>query len=271
MTTIAVGNQAGSAGKTTLVVNVGACLAQLGYRVRVIDLDAQGNASHWLGHPEPLPDENGNVAPAGLGTYEVLFDGAAIVNAERPVQDLDTLTIVPSHPTRMEGADVELSKVLGGEQRLRMALQAIGDGDDVVTLLDCPGSLGTLTVSALVAADVAVTVFAPAEKEAGGVGKFEATIETVAKAYNPQLRLVAVVPSIVPSAGSYYRDVLDQVRGAWGGIVTPAVRRSVRVPEAYSAQMPLCLYAPDEPVAADVAAVVEHLQTAGVVGLGAAR
>lgn len=90
-------------------------------------------------------------------------------------------------------------------------------------------------------------------------------------AYNPGLRLAGVVPSLVPpeSAGRYYVDVLNQVRAGWGDLVTPTVRRSVRVPEAYSAQQPLTVYAPGEAVTADLAAVVEHLLGAGA-GAGVA-
>lgn len=259
MTVIAVGNQAGSAGKTTLVVNAAARLAQLtGCPVRVIDLDAQGNASHWLGHPEPSD------APT---ISDVLFHQAAIADATRPAAHIDGLTVVPARQAEMEGADVTLARTLGGEQRLRLALEAdTARSGDVLTLIDCPGSLSTVTVAALVAADLAVTVFSPGEKEAGGVSKFEDTVLKVAAAYNPRLRLAAVVPSIVPAGGRYYADVLDQVRQGWGELVTPNVRRSVRVPEAYSAQQPLIVYAPHEQVTADLAAVVDHLLAAGVVG-----
>lgn len=259
MTVIAVGNQGGSAGKTTLVVNAAARLVQLtGRPVQVIDLDAQANSSHWLGWPEP------DGAPT---VSDVLFHGAALAAAARPVTKVDGLTVVPARRAEMEGADVTLARILGGEQRLRLAVEADPD-PDTIRLLDCPGSLSTVTVAALVAADVAVTVFAPAEKEAAAVGAFEGTVEQVAAAYNPRLRLAAVVPSIVPPAGRYYADVLDQVRAGWGELVTPSVRRSVRVPEAYSAQLPLSLYAPTEAVTDDLAAVVDHLLAAGAVPTG---
>ncbi|OLM28277.1 Chromosome (plasmid) partitioning protein ParA / Sporulation initiation inhibitor protein Soj [Pseudonocardia sp. Ae717_Ps2] len=273
MTVIAVGNQGGSAGKTTFVVNAAARLAEfLGCSVRVVDLDAQANASHWLGHaldPRPAADQ-----PQGQPTVsDVLFTGAALADAARPVVDVEHLTVVPARRAEMEGADVTLSRILGGEQKLRMAIAA-DPAPPAITLIDCPGSLSTVTVAALVAADVAVTVFAPMEKEAGAVAAFEDTVGQVAQAYNPTLRLAAVVPSIVPGGGGrYYSDVLDQVRDGWGDLVTPPVRRSVRVPEAYSAQLPLSVYAPREEVTADLAAVVDHLLAAGVVtgGAGAAR
>lgn len=263
MTVIAVGNRAGSAGKTTLVVNLGARLAELGHTVRVMDLDAQANASHWLGHPDP----------DGPGTREVLFDGVAVGDAERPVDGFDRFTVVSAHIDRMEGVEVELSRVLAGEQRLRRALQTAGDDPSVITLLDCPGSLGTMTVSALTAADVAVTTFSPMEKESAGVAKFEATVEQITEAYNPQLRLAAVVPSIVPPGrdGKYYRQVHAQMRAGWEGLVTPPVRRSVKVPESYSQQVPLLIHAPRDGAAADIAAVVEFLQAACIVAAPVAR
>lgn len=257
MTVIAVGNQAGSAGKTTLVVNAAARLAAItGRPVRVIDLDAQGNASHHLGQHDP------DTAPT---ISDVLFHGAALAAATRPVPAVAGLGIVPARRAELEGADVTLARQVGGEQRLRLALEADAATDPTtITVLDCPGSLGTVTVAALVAADVAITVFAPGEKEASGVSAFEDTVTQVAAAYNPRLRLAAVVPSIVPSAGRYYADVLDQVRTGWGELVTPPIRRSIRVPEAYSAQLPLTVYAPHEAVTADLAAVVDHLMTTGI-------
>lgn len=258
MTVIAVGNQAGSAGKTTLVVNAAARLAMLtGRRVRVIDLDAQGNASHHLGQDRPDKD---------LPTIsDVLFDGAALADAARGVPAVDGLEIVPGRRGEMEGADLTLARTVGGEQRLRLALEADAAVDPAtITILDCPGSLSTVTVAALVAADAAITVFAPGEKEASGVSAFEGTVADVAKAYNPRLRLIAVVPSIVPARGRYYSDVLGQVRDGWGDLVTPSIRRSVRVPEAYSAQLPLAVFAPHEDVTADLEAVVDHLMAAGI-------
>lgn len=129
MTVIAVGNQGGSAGKTTLVVNAAARLAQVtGRRVRVIDLDAQANASHWLGHPEPTD---------GPTISDVLFHNAALADADRAVAAVDGLTLVPARRAEMEGADVTLARVLGGEQRLRMALaaDAATTGEQSITLL----------------------------------------------------------------------------------------------------------------------------------------
>ena len=263
MTVIAVGNRGGSAGKTTAVVNIGARLAQLGYTVQINDLDAQGNASHWLGHREP----------EGPGTREVLFDRVPLAAAARPVDGFDNFTVVPVHTEKMEGVEIELSMALAGEQRLRLALQAEDDGDDIVRLLDCPGSLGTLTVSALVAADVALTASTPGEKETEGVAKFEQTVDTIREHYNPRLHLRGVIPSIVPpeSAGHYYRDVIAAVRAGWGELVTPPIRRSVRVPESYSRQTPLCLWAPHDGATLDIEAVVSYLLGAGIIKQRAAR
>lgn len=267
-TVIAVANQAGSAGKTALVVNLAALLAKLTNRpVRVADLDSQGNASHALGQNDP--DGRPTIS-------DVLLHGAKLADALRPVADIPTLAVVPARRAEMEGIDARLAKLLGGEQRLRLALEADAAEDDTVWLLDCPGSLGLVTVSALVAAEKVVTVFAPMEKEAGGIAVFEGTVDQVRVAYNRRLRLAGVVPSIVPpgasaeegargGAGRYYRDVLRQVQDGWGDLVTPPVRRSVRVPESYSAQQPLILYAPEELVTGDIADVLDHLLKAGVI------
>jgi chromosome partitioning protein len=262
MTVLAVGNQAGSAGKTTFVVNAAATLALTGRRVRVIDLDAQANASHWLGLHEP----------DGKTVRDVLLDEASLEAAEYPVEGIDGLMVVPSKPDLLEGVDVALAKMTGGEQHLRIALEDARESDEedgVITFLDCPGSLGVLTVAALIAANAALTVFTPMEKEAGGIARFEATIRKVRRVYpsSHDLDLRAVVPSIVPPAnsGQYYHDVYDEVTDGWGDIVTPPIRRSVRVGEAYSAQQPLPVFAPDLPVTHDVAKVVDFLLSTGVL------
>lgn len=256
MSIVAIANKAGSAGKTTTAVTLAVLLAQAGRRVRVIDLDAQANASAWLGQAEPQPPT----------IHTVLFDRLPLVDAERPVPDVPGLTVVPADPDRMEGAGAELARLLGGERRLLQALNKAETVND--TIIDCPGALDHLTVAALLAADAAVTVAAPTLKEASGVSRFEATVEEVRAGYDTGLRLAAVVPCIVPpaNAGMIYTQVMDLLRADYGDLVTPSVRRSARVPEAYAQGVPLPLHAPNEAVTTDYRAVLNHLLAAGLFG-----
>jgi chromosome partitioning protein len=254
MTILAIANRAGSAGKTTSAVTLAALLAAAGTQVRLLDLDAQGNASHWLGHTHAA-------APT---IRDVLLGSDTIDDVERVVAGLPTLTVVPADPATMEGVETELGKKLGGEQAVRRALAQAGDVEH--TIIDCPGSLGVLTIAALIAADIAITVFAPTEKEAGGVSRFETTVAEVAVAYDkPSLRLGAVLPCIVPAAGALYSQVLDSLRAGYGELVTPPIRRTVRIPESYSAQQPPNVFAPSERVVQDYRDVLAHLAATGVI------
>jgi chromosome partitioning protein len=249
---IVVANQGGSAGKTASAVTLAALRAQAGYRVRVLDIDAQGNASHWFGHPDA---ESPTIR-------EVLLDGAKIDDLELPVEGLPTLTLVPAARDTMEGVETELGNTMGGELAIRRALRSASPVDD--TIIDCPGSLGLLTIAALIAADVAITVFSPTEKEGAAVIRFEQTVRKVAAAYDLDVRLAAVLPCIIPATGALYAQVTAQLRETYGELITPPVRRTVRIPESYSAQQAPPLYVPTEPVVEDYRAVLAQLEACGV-------
>lgn len=244
-TTLVIANQAGSAGKTTLAVTLGGLLAEAGMRVRVIDSDGQGNATFSLG-----VDAEGSPTVA-----DVLARRASIADCEQPTK-VDGLTVVPAN-NELDRTAIELTQLLGGEQRLRRALEAADPVE--VNLIDCPGALSVLTVGALVAADFAVTVTQPTIKELAGVPAFEETVREVREAYNPRVRLIAVVPSVVPGTGRVYEMALGLLREEYGELVTPPVRRSTKVPEAYSHQLPLHLHAPRDPVTQDFRDVLEYL------------
>ncbi len=252
MSVVTHANQAGSAGKTTTAVTIAGLLAEAGHDVLLIDSDAQANATTWLGVNQP---------EITLG--DVLLRRVPLKDAIVPTAT-PGLRLVPAND-RLDGDAVELSRVLGGEQRLRVALETIPPAD--VTIIDCPGALSILTIAALVASDAVVTVAQPTVKELAGLPKLEATVEEVRSAYNPKLRLAAVVPCIVPPAtsGALYSEALTLLRDTYGDLVTPPVRRSVRIPEAYSQQTPLNVHAPREPVTDDYRAVLKHLAGAGVM------
>ncbi|GAB7192796.1 ParA family protein [Kineococcus sp. NUM-3379] len=252
MKIVTIANAAGSAGKTTTVVTLAALLAEAGHRVLVMDADPQANATSALGLNDPK---------VTLGDVLLRRADLADAIAETAVPGLH---LVPSSG-RLDADAVDLSHVTGGEQRLRLALNQ-GPSYDVV-LIDCPGAVSILTIAALVASTAAVTVAQPTIKEIVGLPRMEATVEEVRDAYNPTLSLSAVVPCIVPaaSAGAAYGEAVDLIRSEWGDLVTPTVRRSVRVIEAYARSVPLSIHAPLEGVTEDYRSVLKHLTAAGVL------
>lgn len=252
MSTTTYANQAGSAGKTTSAVTIAAMLAEAGHDVLLIDSDAQANASTWLGIIDPQ---------VTLG--DVLLRRASLADAIVATA-IPGLRLVAASD-RLDGDAVDLARVLGGEQRLRVALESGPQAE--VTIIDCPGALSILTIAALVASDTVVTVAQPTVKELAGLPKMEATVDEVRAAYNPRLRLAAVIPCIVPPAtsGTLYSEALTLLQTTYGDLVTPPVRRSVRIPEAYSQQVPLNLHAPREAVTEDYRAVLKHLIAASVM------
>jgi chromosome partitioning protein len=252
MSTLSIANQAGSAGKSTTAVTLAALLAELGYSVRLIDLDAQSNASYHLGISQPA-----------LTSGDVLLNRATLAEAEIQTS-VPGLTLVPASP-QLDNDAVELARTLGGEQRLRLALEAANVVD--VTIIDCPGALSVLTIAALVASDFAITVTQPTIKELEGIPKMEQTIADVSGAYNPKLRLGAIVPCIVPpaTAGGLYGEAMQLLTDNYGELITPGARRSVRVPEAYSHQTPLTIHAPREPITDDYRAIAKALQDKGLL------
>lgn len=252
MSIISVANQAGSAGKTTTAITLAALLAADGRRVRVIDLDAQSNASYWLG-----------VTGASSVSADVLLGRSDLADVEVET-GIEGLTLLPS-TGRLDDDAVELARTLGGEQRLRIALEAASPVD--VTFIDCPGSLSVLTIAALVASDYALTVTQPTIKELEGIPKMEQTVRDVAAAYNPKLRLGAVVPCIVPgaNAGSVYGEALRLLTDNYQALVTPSARRSARIPEAYSQQRPLPVHAPREPVTQDYRDILADIEAKGLL------
>lgn len=253
---IAIANAAGSAGKSSTTVNLAALLARRGKAVIVADADAQATATGWLGV------DTANVVGRDIG--------ALLLRRITPVEALtdtntDGVRLVPS--TRSLDADlVQLATAPAREQRLRLALEQLHDHADVI-LIDCPGQVSMMTVSALVAATSVVTVTQPTAKEINGIPELENVITEVAEAYRPGLRLAGIVPCIVPpaTAGRLYQDALQVLDDTWPGLITPPVRRTTRVPEAHAANTPLPVHAPRDPVTADYEAVLDWLTTREVL------
>jgi chromosome partitioning protein len=227
-TVFALANQKGGVGKTTTALNVAACLAEAGASTLVVDLDPQANATSGLG-------ERAN----GTSTYDLL-DGAPLelLTNETVVPNLH---LVPSRP-ELAGAAVELARRDDGETFLPEALRPARDRYDFV-FIDCPPSLGPLTVNALAATD---RVLVPVQCEyyaLEGLAQLLHSIELVRMRLNPRLALAGMILTMVDGRTRLAADVAAEVRRHFGDLVFEAVvPRSVRLAEAPSHGLPITVY-----------------------------
>jgi chromosome partitioning protein len=225
----AFANQKGGVGKTTTAVNLAACLADAGERSLVVDLDPQANATSGLG-----------MRANGTSSYDLL-DGVPVVELAKPTA-FPNLFVVPSTPA-LAGAAVELSRRDDGERFLADSL-ADTDGFDYV-LLDCPPSLGPLTVNALAAAD---RVIVPVQAEyyaLEGLAQLLQSINLVKSRLNPKLAVAGVLITMSDARTNLAADVEREVRKHFGDLVfATVVPRSVRVAEAPSHGLPVTHYDP---------------------------
>ncbi len=244
---VVVANQKGGVGKTTTTVNMAAGLAQLGQRVLVIDLDPQGNASTALGaeHHRGVPS-----------TYEALVDGTPLPDIARPAEDLEHLWVVPA-TIDLAGAEIELVSVVARENRLTRALathpgigtaQQAGEDRFDYVLIDCPPSLGLLTLNALVAgAEVLIPI--QAEYYAlEGLGQLLETIEMVRAHLNPRLRVSSILITMYDARTRLAAGVAEEVREHFADqVLRTTIPRSVRVSEAPSYGQTVMTYDPASP------------------------
>jgi len=226
-------NQKGGVGKTTTSINLAAYLAIFGQHVLVVDLDPQANATSCLGVDK--------LQVAG-GTYEALLGSAAsqyILLNERL-----KLSLLPSSPS-LAGAEVELVDELARETRLKKTLKSLNDRYDYI-LIDCPPSLGLLTVNGIVAAQDGVIVPVQCEYLAlEGLGQLTQTIQRVRAALFPNLRVRGVVLTMFDSRTNLSTDVVAEVSKHFPDQVFKAVvPRSIRLAEAPSYGLPISAYAP---------------------------
>jgi chromosome partitioning protein len=275
MPTYTVANLSGSVGKTTTVVTIAVLLAASGLRVRVIDLDPQANASTWLGYPDIEGRTITDVLrlDASLGeverparVYDFFEDGDPVYSDEG---HLGNLTIVPAARSSLDKLMVELPAVTGGVLRLRDALESAAPVD--ITLIDSPGSNSALVTTALIASSVEeegpagawglITCTKPAGKEAEGIQALLRELAVIKKTFRIDIPLLAIVPCAVPSAGTVYREQMEFLQEGFGGIVTPSVRRSSIVDEAYTNFLPVPLYGyKAKDVTADYRKVLAHMK-----------
>jgi len=253
-TILAVATDAGGTGKSTTAVTLAALLAEQGKQVLLIDTDAQGTATEWLGITKDTCD---------LTISEVLKRKCTLDEA---TVDTNTpnLRLVPAN-VRMHECAAELPGVRGGEARLRRALRDGGDAD--VVIIDCPGSLSIVTTAALVAADNVLTVSLPTRKELSAIPSLESAVMDVVEDYQPGLTFAGIVPCQVPpdNQGQIYRDALQLMRQVYADLVAPPVRRAAKVAEAQGQSTPLPAHAPRAKATEDYRTVLQWLQDRGVL------
>ena len=227
-------NQKGGVGKTTTTINLAAYLAQLGQRMLVVDLDPQANATSCLGVDKL------NVTG---GTYEALLGDESITSYILLNERLN-LSLLPSSPS-LAGAEVELVDELARESRLRKALSQVSNRYDYI-LIDCPPSLGLLTVNGLMAATNGVIVPVQCEYLAlEGLGQLTQTIERVRSLLFPELIVRGVVLTMFDNRTNLSSDVVKEVNKHFPDqVFKNIIPRNIRLAEAPSYGLPISAYAP---------------------------
>jgi chromosome partitioning protein len=229
-----VANQKGGVGKTTTTVNVAAALSLHGLNVLVIDLDPQGNASTALA----VPHHSG--IPS---TYEMLVEGAGIKECVQDVAGLPGLTCVPA-TIDLAGAEIELVSMVARENRLNRAIESYTEDVDYV-LIDCPPSLGLLTVNALVASREVLIPIQCEYYAMEGLGQLLRNVDLVKAHLNPELAISTILLTMYDSRTRLAQQVAEEVRSHFGDtVLKTAVPRSVRISEAPSYGQTVITYDP---------------------------
>ncbi|MGA2036892.1 MAG: ParA family protein [Acidimicrobiales bacterium] len=230
---IAVANQKGGVGKTTTAVNLGAALAELGYRVLIVDLDPQANATTGVGIDARSFD---------LSMYDVLMRDAKIEDAVEPTS-MKNLFIAPA-TIDLAGAEIELVPAFSRELKLRRALESIA-GDFDFTLVDCPPSLGLLTVNGLAAADEVLVPIQCEYYALEGLGQLLRNVQLVMSNLNERLKLTTIVLTMYDGRTKLAEQVAQEVRSHFGNkVCRNVIPRTVRISEAPSFGQPITAFDP---------------------------
>lgn len=225
---ITVSNQKGGVGKTTTTVNLASALARRGANVLVIDLDPQGNASTALGVPH---------RPEVTSVYDVLLGDSSLEEALQTSSDHENLLCVPS-TINLAGAEIELVSLVAREQRLRTALHTFlqeSEREYHYVFIDCPPSLGLLTVNAFVAADEVLIPIQCEYYALEGLSQLLSNIQLIQKHLNQSLRVSTILLTMYDSRTNLAQEVAGEVRAHFPNeVLNAVVPRSVRVSEAPS-------------------------------------
>jgi chromosome partitioning protein len=231
---VAIANQKGGVGKSTTAVNLAAALAETGRKVLVIDLDPQGNASTGLGIDPGRRKQ---------GTYQLLSQASpadsAVIETAVP-----GVWVIPSN-IELAGAEIELVGQISRETRLRQSIAPVIPAYDFV-LLDCPPSLGLLTVNAMAASDELIVPIQSEYYALEGLGQLLRNVRLVQQSLNPELRLTGIVVTMFDSRTKLSEQVVAEVRRYFGPrVYDTIIPRTVRLSEAPGFGKPITTYDPD--------------------------